>query len=328
MNFLRSPFLFIFSTFSLFTNSTSPPPLLSLRCTHSPSNQTNIVHDHHKINPIETLLDNLTSEALLNSQLTALNITFRQEPYTGLMQCRPGLDPKDCTLCANTARNTILNLCRNSNAVSAWYDGCYLQIFMMNSSHDAYMDISNHSCSNLTNNQDPARSAPALETLLLKLRADVNLATHHGFSHGEIASENNFEIYGLVECVRSLSPHECDFCIGKAIEKLQFYCGGKNGGTVVYGLCIVRFDSNEFYHGIGGVSSAARGGGASGNLTVWEGENGGCKKGLVVGYWGGGVACFLVFVFLAWLLRRTVLDRAKVGSLAASADFDEIAGKN
>ncbi|KAL2226129.1 cysteine-rich repeat secretory protein 38 [Sesamum indicum] len=315
MNFRLSSFLFIISTFSSITNSTLIPPLLSLGCTPSPS-----THHHHSINPIKTLLDNLTSVAL-NSRFTTFNTTFRQEWYSGLMQCRPGLRPKACTLCASAARNTILNLCPNSNAVSVWYDGCYVQISMMimNSSHDhdhdAHMDVSNHSCSNRTKNQDPARSAPALEALLLKLRADVDLATHHGFSQGEIVYDNinhsDSRIYGIVECVRSLSPQECDFCVRKATEKLQFYCGGKNGGTAVYGPCLVHFDSNEFYYE--GIHSAAAGGG---NFTVWEGENGGIKRGLVIGYLGGGVACFLVFVLLAFLLRRTVVNIAKVGTLA------------
>ncbi|KAL0385771.1 UNVERIFIED_CONTAM: hypothetical protein Sradi_2971400 [Sesamum radiatum] len=319
MNFLLSSFLFIFSTFSLITNSTLVPlpPLLSLSCTPSPSTH----HHHHNINPIKTLLDNLTSVALINSRFTTFNTTFQQERYLGFMQCRPGFHPKACILCACAARNTILNLCPNSNAVSVWYDGCYIQLsmMMMNSSHDhdhdAYMDVSNHSCSSRAKNQDPARSAPALEALLLKLRADVNLATHHGFSQGEIAYDNinhsDSKIYGIVECVRSLSPQECDFYVGKAIEKLQFYCRGKNGGTAVYGPCLVRFDSNEFYYG--GIHSAAAGGG---NFTVWEGENGGIKRGLVIGYLGGGVACFLVFVLLAFLLRRTVVNIAKVGTLA------------
>ncbi|KAL0421100.1 UNVERIFIED_CONTAM: hypothetical protein Slati_3132900 [Sesamum latifolium] len=235
MNFLLSSFLFIFSTFSLITNSTLVPlplpPFLSLGCTPSPS-----THHHHNINPIKTLLDNLTSVAL-SSPFTTFNTTFRQERYSGLMQCRPGLYPKACTLCANAARNKILSFCPNSNAVSVWYDGCYIQISttMMNSSHDhdhdTYMDVSNHSCSSRAKNQDPARSTPALETLLLKLRADVNLATHHGFSQGEITYDNinhsDSKIYGIVECVRSLSPQECDFCVGKAIEKLQFTAVGR-----------------------------------------------------------------------------------------------------
>ncbi|KAL0358078.1 UNVERIFIED_CONTAM: hypothetical protein Scaly_1493500 [Sesamum calycinum] len=243
MNFLLSSFLFIFSTFSLITNSTVVPlplplpPLLSLRCSPSPS-----THHHHNINPIRTLLDNLTSVAV-DSRFTTFNTTFRQGRYSGLMQCRPGLRPQACILCASAAGNTILNLCPNSNAVSVWYDGCYVQIsmMMMNSSHDrdhdheGFMDASNHSCSNRAKNQDLARSGPALEALLLKLKADVNLATHHGFSQGEIAYDNinhsDSKIYGAVECVRSLSPQECDFCVGKAIEKLQFYCGGTNGGT-------------------------------------------------------------------------------------------------
>ncbi|GFP86189.1 cysteine-rich repeat secretory protein 55 [Phtheirospermum japonicum] len=314
---------FILSMFSLSINLTSPPHLLSLKCTPSSSNQTN---PHRKIDFMKTLVDNLTSEAP-KSQLITLNTTFGQERYTGLMQCRPGLGPKYCTLCAKTARCAISSLCQNSNSVSAWFDGCYVQILPTSFFNNAYTNISNHSCSSRASNQDPDRFLPALGTLLLKLRADVNIATHRGFSHGEIVYENSnrsvSKIYGLVECVRSLSPRECDSCVERAIDKLEFYCSGKNGGFVVYGPCLVRFDVSKFYDG--GVVSYA-GVGEMGNFSVWEGENEnenywGRKK-IVVAYWGGGVACLLVFVLLVSLLRRTVLNRAKVGTSVVFAEFD------
>ncbi|KAL8518731.1 hypothetical protein ACS0TY_009911 [Phlomoides rotata] len=255
------------------------------------------------------------------SHFSTLNATFRQELYTGLMQCRPALGPENCTLCAKIARSTILNLCRNSNTVSAWFDGCYVQISS---------NILNHSCSGRDSNQDPVRFLPALGALFLKLRADIEISTHHGFSYQEIGfglkDRSEHKIYGLVECVRTLSPQECDSCIEKAIEKLLFYCGGKDGATLVHGLCFVRFDSNEFYHW--GVNSSARGG-VTGNFTIFtvgngEGENGGRLQKLVMEYWVSGVACFLLFTLTVWLLRRRALNKAKVGS----SDFGKPADRS
>lgn len=297
---------FIFPTFP-FMHFSSVPPLLSLSCMPSPSN----------INPMKTLLDNLTMETP-----TSHYATFRQGRYTGLMQCRPGLSPKNCALCADAARVTILNLCPNSIGVSAWFDGCYVQISSIVFSDT---NISSHSCSARDAVGDPARFVPALGTLFLKLRADVNIPTHGGFSHREIGFENinrgGSKIYGIVECVRSLSPQECDSCVAKASDELLFYCGGKNGGVLVHGGCLVRFESSEFYHE---EDASSEGGGAS--FSVGEGENGGGKKKVVVVYWmwSGGVGCFVVVVVLAWLLRTTVLKRGQVGT----SDFGPTSGKS
>ncbi|KAL7091433.1 hypothetical protein ACP275_12G105800 [Erythranthe tilingii] len=314
MTFFLSTFFFVSSVVSGLSAISTNCTLLSLRCINtSPSNATH----HHNINPIETLLDNLTSVAP-KSHFTNLTATFGPQRYSGLMQCRPGFGPKTCTLCAKKAHNTISNLCRNSNTVSAWFDGCYVRISLMTGSYDTINNVSNHSCSGRAKNRDPARFEPAMGTLFLKLRAEVNIATRYGFSYGEIAYGESEIIYGLVECVRSLTTNECGSCVEKAVEKLMFYCGGENGGTVVNGLCLVRFDGEEFYNS-GEVSvSSDGGGGAWGNFTE---NGGGCVKkvavAVVVRYWGGGAGCFLVFVFLAWLLRRAALNRAKVAAFDA-----------
>ncbi|KAL7132865.1 hypothetical protein ABFS83_12G103500 [Erythranthe nasuta] len=321
--FLSTFFFFIFSVVSGLPEISTNSTLLSLRCINPSSSN---IAPHHNINPIETLLDNLTSVAPI-SHFTTLTATFGHERYSGLMQCRPGLGPKNCTRCVKKAHNTISNLCRNSNTVSSWFDGCYVHISLMTGSSDTNNNVSNHSCSGRAKNRDPARFEPAMGTLFLKLRAEVNIATRYGFSYGEIAYGESEIIYGLVECVRSLTTNECNSCVEKAVEKLMFYCGGENGGTMVNGLCLVRFDGDEFYNR-GEVSvSTDGGGGAWGNYTVWEGDQngGGCvrkKVVVVVGYWGGGAGCFLVFVFLAWLLRRAALNRAKVAAFDATKIAD------
>ncbi|XP_051122156.1 putative cysteine-rich repeat secretory protein 7 [Andrographis paniculata] len=304
-------YLLFFSTFSLSKQALTltPPPLLSLDC-----KQTNP-------NPkIQTLLANLTSSTPTTSDLLA---TSTSQPYTGLMQCRPGLGPPECTLCAETARAAISALCPNPSAVSAWFDGCYLKISDTTSSPPESAPATRHSCSDPPNNPDPGRFEPALETLLLILTADVNLPSRRGFSQGHIPyGSAGGEIYGVVECARSLSTGDCGRCVRSAAEKVQLHCGGRNGGREIVGACIVRYSTEEIYRGK--LRTAAAGESVTGGNCggAWK-EGGDWRRkeaAAALAYWGGGAAaCFAVVGLAVWVVGRTVLNRGKVGDL----DFSE-----
>lgn len=197
----------------------------------------------------------------------------------------------------------------------------------ISSSDFSNTSISNHSCSGRVHAQDPSVFAPALASLLLKLRADVSIPTHRGFSHGEIVFRNSnrgeSRIYGRVECARSLSPRECDSCVAEAADELLLYCGGENGGVLVHGMCLVRFDSSKFYfEDVNTGVEEVRGE----YFSEGEGENGRSEKTTVIVYWSGGVGCFALVVLMAWLLRRAVLNRGKVG-ISDFAGFEQTAVK-
>lgn len=162
-----------------------------------------------------------------------------------------------------------------------------------------------------------------LETLLLRLRSDVNLATHRGYSTGEIQYGNGSRVYALVECTGYLSPKECEVCVGKGIEKLYEYCGGKEGGTVVAGYCIVRYESFRFFSDIenaGGPDSDGQS--VSGAVAI-----GGSGKGAFMGFkvkaplvLGAGIACVALVVLSTWLVRRSVINKAKIASFGDGKD--------
>lgn len=167
----------------------------------------------------------------------------------------------------------------------------------------------------------------ALETLFLTLRADIILATHHRFSGGEQKYGNSSKVYGHAECVRLLSPKECEACVGEGIEKLHEYCGGRMGGTAINGHCIVRFESYRFLllNETGGGSDSAgdelseSGGGSVAALSIVNRGNGVCFtcmsfKVTVALIWGIVVACLVGVVFCAWLLRRSVINTTKVAA--------------
>lgn len=281
--------------------SPSPPSLLALNCT-SPSSQRP---------PLQTLLSNLPSQ-LPKTRFIASTDTMGFHRL--VMQCRLDLSPTQCTLCAQNAVRTVSTLCPDSNSGTAWLDGCYLH-YDHRFSHDNSVTTINFSCSFLIDVADRARFEVALETLFLRIRAKISIATHHQFSIGDIAYGNGSKVYALAECVRFMSPAECEACVAEGIRRLQTHCGSRAGGTVVAGNCVVRFESYRFFSYIS-VAGGAKSDGGTGYVGTPDTAGGGamCFKAKVVLAWGVGVACLIGIVLSAWLMRRSVVNTAKVST--------------
>ncbi|KAL5761798.1 hypothetical protein ACOSP7_018062 [Xanthoceras sorbifolium] len=178
---------------------------------------------------------------------------------------------------------------------------------------------------------DRVQFEAAFETLLLRLRADmVNAVSQLRFSStGEVQYGNSSQVlYGLADCVHNVSHKDCEVCVEKGTEKLLECCGGKAGGTVVAGHCIVRYETYKFFSRVcsGGGLDASNGPSVAVNVRV-DNENGGGKgfQEKVAVVWGVGSGCLVVVVFCAWLLRRSIINKAKVG-ISGSKEADDDAG--
>ncbi|KAJ7953798.1 cysteine-rich repeat secretory protein 38-like [Quillaja saponaria] len=256
--------------------------------------------------------------------LLSLNCNLTEDHFnSSFIQCRPDLTPNQCTLCVENAKQSISNLCPNAQSFRAWFDGCYIQYYnnynYRKLSHP-HSETTNLFCSNQTNILDLAQFEIALEISLLRLRARIYMATHRGFSHVELQYGNESRIYAMAECVRYVSSMDCETCVGKGIDKLYENCGGKAGGTVVSGYCIVRYENYPFFSNLQEAAyglewNSSGGNGISGDMSIWENGKECCLgwKVKVVFVWGIGVACFVLVVFSAWLLRRSIVNKAKVG---------------
>ncbi|KAK6922035.1 Gnk2-homologous domain [Dillenia turbinata] len=304
--------LLILSLHSLSTSS-DLSSLLSLNCVPPPKPPPIINKT------IQTLFHNLTTQ-LPKPRFATSIITSQTNQFSGLMQCRSDLSQAQCNICTQTASNTILSLCPYSLSVTAWFDGCCVQYSPGSTSSDLVNNTQKISCSNKTGIINRAQFEPVLETLLLKLRAEVSFPTHHNFAKGEIKFGSNNTVYAVVECLRFLSPKECDGCARRGMERLQEHCGGKEGGYVVLGFCIVRFESDPFFFSLSSEANRSDTGGKG----YWEkgsvGYVGESREKMVVLAWGIGVVCILVVVCLWWFLKRTVVNRAKVGSSSMVGD--------
>ncbi|XP_034693602.1 cysteine-rich repeat secretory protein 38-like [Vitis riparia] len=302
---LLSSQLLIFSLFCL-SAASSPPSLLALNCS-SPSLQRP---------PLQSLFSNLTSQVAKTRFIDSTNMMG----FHGLiMQCRLDLSPTRCTICAQNAVRTVSTLCPYSNSGTAWFDGCYLQYHHRFSPED-FVTSTNISCSSQIHVLDQVQFELALETLFLRLRAEINLATHHQFSSGELTYGNHSKVYGLAECVRFMSPEECEACVAEGVERLHKHCGGKDGGTVVAGNCVVRFEVYQFFSYIDAGGSESGGGTDDVGTRITEGGGSMCFKAKVALAWGVVVACLIGIVLSAWLMRRSVVNTAKVATFGYGDD--------
>ncbi|XP_031270859.1 putative cysteine-rich repeat secretory protein 10 [Pistacia vera] len=157
----------------------------------------------------------------------------------------------------NGQRNHSIH-CPNATAVTAWLDDCYLHYF---SSQYANLDTINYwSCHNQTKVMEPTA-----ETLMLRLRADIKMAIHLRFS--------------TRKCVHDVSPEDCEICVGKSFQKLYERCGGREGGTVFSGHCIVRNEGYKFFSNIKGGGWLIGNDSGFGGVRIWESNEDGGSDG-------------------------------------------------
>lgn len=69
------------------------------------------------------------------------------------------------------------------------------------------------------------------------------------FATGEIYASEKVTIYGLVQCTRDISRNECKNCLEPALGDLDGCCSANEGGTILSGSCIVRFELFRFFNG-------------------------------------------------------------------------------
>ncbi|KAF5178543.1 hypothetical protein FRX31_031870 [Thalictrum thalictroides] len=154
----------------------------------------------------------------------------------------------------------------------------------------------------------------------------INLASHRKYSHAEITYSNTSStLYGLAECDQSVSAKECEICVGEAVNKLFICCGAKQGGIVAATSCMVRFASNRFYSLPMPVAGGSDSGRESDVINTDYSKTRICVSLTmkVVWAWCVGVACFIALVIGTWLLRRNIVNTAKVTTASeASSDVE------
>ncbi|KAL5722731.1 hypothetical protein ACHQM5_006216 [Ranunculus cassubicifolius] len=172
--------------------------------------------------------------------------------------------------------------------------------------------------SNLSHTHDSIAFNSALHTLLFNLRSTITLVSSRRYSHGEISCNDsiNTKLYGVAKCVQSVSSKDCVSCVENATNKLYKCCAAKQGGTVIHNYCMVQFESYKFYASPPETSNAIKE--ESDIVTYYEdsSKTGNCvglrKK--VIWIWSALVSCFTGVAVGTWLLKRKVVNKAKVAA--------------
>ncbi|XP_068641211.1 cysteine-rich repeat secretory protein 55-like [Aristolochia californica] len=313
---LLSPLLFLLPLF-LPATSTSPPPLPPSLLAFNCSSSSPFFTAAQAKQILNTLQQNLTSR-LSTTHYAAASISHHGElPFVHtFLQCRPHLSTTQCTRCAQAAVEAMVTVCSSSGSVSAWFDYCYIHYYYTTSSASSSqlpLQVFTFRASR-TDSPDHRRFDPALNTLLPRLRAETRLATHQGFSAGEIVYGDGLPIFASMECLQFLTPDECDSCLVTAVMRTHRCCGGSHGATVIAGNCRLRFETYRFF-AIDGWSGSNSG---EQNAIYEEREDGKSRSAVkikIIWIWCACFVCTMGFSLSYWVLRRRVAFTSKVGSL-------------
>ncbi|KAK0596356.1 hypothetical protein LWI29_014901 [Acer saccharum] len=169
-------------------------------------------------------------------------------PVYAMIQCRSYLSPADCVACYAAAESLIRN-CSASNGARVVYLGCSLRyessLFYDQSTQEGRFGF----CGNRTALQVTAFSA-AVKELVQNLQ--VTTPKISGFfvaSKEELVGGgggNNTGVYGVAQCVETISESGCRDCLATAYDNIQRCFGNAFGWAVDVG-CFIRYSDTPFF---------------------------------------------------------------------------------
>ncbi|XP_075665946.1 cysteine-rich receptor-like protein kinase 25 [Castanea sativa] len=217
---------------------------------HICSNETTFIPNSTYQSYLKDLLFSLSSNSTRDNDFC--NNTVGQNPETsvyGLFLCRGDLTPDACQDCVSTATNEIVQqYCPVEKVVVIWYDECILR-YSNRSIFSVVEDQSRKYLWTVLDITEPDRFLKLAQTTLSDL---VPLAANASSGAKKFAMEEvNFTVlqtmYSLVQCTPDLSSFDCNRCLREAITNVPTCCSGKQGGTVMYPSCTIRYEVSPFY---------------------------------------------------------------------------------
>lgn len=194
---------------------------------------------------LEILLSSLSFNTSLHNGF--YTNTVGQDPYKayGLALCRGDSTPEVCYGCIETAVGEILSQCPDRSSTK-WYDRCMIRYSFINflgSSRTQTWDY----VPNPNNATNPGQFEKILGNLMNNLSTRAAFEPRTGmFATGEANLSSPSTLYGLVQCIRDITPGECYSCLEDAISQLPKCCVNKEGGRVRGPVCIIWFEISSY----------------------------------------------------------------------------------
>lgn len=166
----------------------------------------------------------------------------------GLLQCREDITVDQCSTCWELAKTNLLQNCSNARGGSIWPFHCFLRY--EDSDFTGMLDIelgSNYSESfrGDTGVFIPTGFQSSVENLLNNLSVEAAPETKR--CAWGTAVDSSQTIYGLVQCTRDLSSHNCSACLTYALNAIFTSLSGSGGVQYWSQSCIVRYEIYLFF---------------------------------------------------------------------------------
>ncbi|KAK4753257.1 hypothetical protein SAY87_022055 [Trapa incisa] len=201
----------------------------------------------------ETSLQTLLGSLIASTPSTGFNSTVvgdNDDRVYGHAMCRGDINSTACRGCLETAANGIVYLCNRTLEAIIWYELCQIQYSFKNFSVMVFTGKYSNPSYFRKNASDPDRLRSHWKYMMTNISegAAVNSSLRM-FATGEVSMSASRAVYGLVQCTRDISSHDCTTCLASAVGDLETCCGSTEGGTVMSINCNARFELFEFYSG-------------------------------------------------------------------------------
>ncbi|KAJ6777454.1 PROMASTIGOTE SURFACE ANTIGEN PROTEIN PSA [Salix koriyanagi] len=204
----------------------------------------------YKVDKVTEFTKNLNATLLdLGAQLNSSKYFATAEqargtaPVFAMVQCRKYLSTADCVACFAIAAKQIRNCSAGINGARVIYDGCLLRYESTSFYDQSTQDGHYGACGNQT-------ASPAYQASVESLLSDLQIASPKipGFfatSKKEVVGENSV-VYGVTQCVETISKAGCQDCLTVAYADLQTCFPDADGRSINVG-CFLRYSDTPFF---------------------------------------------------------------------------------
>ncbi|KAL8109694.1 hypothetical protein AgCh_025697 [Apium graveolens] len=173
-------------------------------------------------------------------------------PVHSMVQCRNSLPTADCVACFDVAALDILKSCSLAYGARVIYDGCFLRYEL----HSFYWEIDSGSSFEVCGENKSGSAEAAFSLVTVQLLKDLAAATPKIKSYfavgkrqvfdGGLSKKASAEVYGLAQCVDTVSQSGCKNCLTRACTSTQ-KCLPQLGGSFVAAGCFLRYSVTSFF---------------------------------------------------------------------------------
>eukprot|EP00253_Pinus_taeda_P007849 PITA_07849 len=197
---------------------------------------------------LNLLLDSL-GQGVNQTQFKISSYGQSPDKVYGLLQCREDITVDQCYTCWELAKTNLLERCSNARGGSVWPFHCFLRY--EDSDFTGILDTDLGSNYSETFRADtgvfiPTGFQSSVENLLNNLSVEAAAETKRCAWGTSVESSQT--IYGLVQCTRDLSSHDCEACLNHSLNAIFTSLSGSSGVQYWSQSCIVRYEIYLFFN--------------------------------------------------------------------------------